>query len=174
MVKNQQTKFRIFGAWADDKEENWLGEMSRQGWHFQRYTPVGFYRFSPGEPLDYTYRLDFINSKIAHEEYVQLFKDAGWEYLGSTSGWQYFRTLNNDGTTPEIFSDAESKIQKYQRLLGFLVILLPVLIFSLTSTFDRQGSSIYAVAFFIQRIIFVFYAYAMIRIFLRIRRLRKI
>jgi hypothetical protein len=35
-------------------------------------------------------------------------------------GWQCFRQAALDGASPEIFSDNESKIQKYERLLVVL------------------------------------------------------
>jgi hypothetical protein len=68
-------------------------------------------------------------NKDKFEEYVQIFKDAGWEYVGEMSNWRYWRKRNTDGETPEIFSDNESKIKKYQRLLGIMGFFLFFLVF---------------------------------------------
>jgi len=48
-------------------------------------------------------------------------------------GWQYFRTLAEEGESPEIYTDPDSKIQKYRRLLTYLVIFLPIYIPIFTS-----------------------------------------
>ncbi len=126
---NTQTlsKNRWFWAWQDDKEETWLREMSLSGWHLVTAAPFGRYTFLSGEARDYVYRLDFqTTAQKDHSTYVKIFEDAGWEFVGAMSGWQYFRKLNQPGETMEIFTDTESKIQKYQRLLVGFVIFLPI------------------------------------------------
>lgn len=126
MEKQTITRYKWFWAWQDHKEEEWLQSMSLQGWHLVTMS-IGFYKFEKGEPANYVYRLDFnTNSSKNLIEYVGLFQDAGWEYLGRLSSWQYFRKLAAPGEEPEIFTDNESKIAKYQRIITFLVILSPV------------------------------------------------
>jgi hypothetical protein len=120
-------KFKWFWAWQDEKEENWLSEMSRQGFHLKTPGFFGSYEFTVGNPIDYIYQLDFITSSNKDmAAYLQLFKDMGWDYLGNMGGWQYFRTEVANGDTPQIFSDNVSKIQKYQRIIGILLIYLPI------------------------------------------------
>jgi magnesium-transporting ATPase (P-type) len=63
------------------------------------------------------------------DEYLQIFQDAGWEYVGEMSNWRYWRKQVVNGETPEIFTDNESKIKKYQRMLGIMVFFLVFLIF---------------------------------------------
>jgi hypothetical protein len=38
--------------------------------------------------------------------------------------WQYFRILAQEGESPEIYTDPDSKVQKYRRLLAFLIVFL--------------------------------------------------
>jgi len=134
------TKFRWFWAWQDEREEAWLGAMSRDGWHLSEFGFPGVYYFRKGEPKDYAYRLDFQTSKLKDRgAYLQLFRDAGWEHLGNMSGWEYFRKEANPGEEPEIFTDPESKIAKYRRVLRALVIFFPIL-FILFSTSWRHLS----------------------------------
>ena len=68
MVENNvetKTIFKIFFAWQENKEEKWLREMSKEGWHLYR---VGFfnYGFKIGWVGDYVsiYR---IHSKQMHK-----------------------------------------------------------------------------------------------------------
>ncbi|MBN2083705.1 MAG: DUF2812 domain-containing protein [Anaerolineales bacterium] len=131
-------KFRWFWAWQDDHEEEWLGSLSREGWHLSELGVPGVYYFRKGEPMRYAYRMDFQTSRMQDREaYLQLFRDAGWEHVGKMSAWEYFRKEAKPGEEPEIFTDPESKILKYRRVLWFLVIFFPIL-FILFSTSWRH------------------------------------
>lgn len=121
-------KFRWFWPWQDEVEEAWLREMSQQGLHLATIGLAGRYTFFPGQPQDYVYRLDYINPAKDKPAYLQLFQDAGWEYIGEMAGWQYFRQLAQNGELPVIYSDAESKAEKYRRLLAFEVFMMLILV----------------------------------------------
>ncbi len=127
-------RWKWFWAWEDEKEEQWLRAMSQTGWHLAAVPFPGRYKFQAGPACDYVYRLDFINDRKDFDHYLQLFKDTGWEHLLQFGSWQYFRILARPGENPEIFTDNHSKIQKYQRVLFFLAISFPVLIFGMNAT----------------------------------------
>lgn len=131
-------KSKWFWPWEDEQEEAWLEEMSHQGLHLHKADILAQYDFVQDQPEDYIYRLDFQNSlkKKNKDAYLRLFADAGWEYLGEMGGWQYFRILSKPGETREIFTDPETKIDKYQRFLTWFVAIFPaywVIIISLLS-----------------------------------------
>jgi len=168
-------KFKWFWAWQDDREEEWLGELSRQGFHLQHPGFLGQYTFEQGQPREYAYRLDFVTSSKKNEDYYQIFRDAGWTRVGEMGGWQYWRKEIVDGRVPEIFTDNASKIQKYQRLLGLLVIFFPIYIVFLTNSnrFIRvQGSGIFGTI--LEIIFFVFFAIIMLILFGMLKILRRI
>lgn len=120
MERKSVTKFKWFWAWQDEAEERWLGEMSKKGYHLSSVGIPSIYNFTVAEPRDYVYRLDFRSfAKKDNLEYLQLFRDAGWEYIGGMSAWQYFRKEARPGEVTEIFSDYHSKIAKYKRILTF-------------------------------------------------------
>lgn len=52
-------KNRLFWPWQDEKEEAWLEEMSREGWHLQAVKLLCTYTFVMDEPAPYVYRLDY-------------------------------------------------------------------------------------------------------------------
>jgi hypothetical protein len=163
-----------FWAWEDYKEEAWLGEMSHTGWHL-KYT--GFptvYTFLRGDPLDYVYRLDFISSgKGSKNEYFQLFQDAGWEHISAMGGWQYFRKLPRPGEEPEIYTDNESKIEKYRRVLLFMVIMMVVLMPSFMTIFrGDMGQSLRFIQV-IYTVLAVFYTFAIVKLVQRINQLKR-
>jgi hypothetical protein len=176
MEKNTFTKFKWFWAWQDEAEEAWLGEMSKKGYHLVSTGVPTLYTFAPGEPRDYIYRLDFHTfSKRDKQEYLQLFSDAGWEHLGEMSAWQYFRKEARPGEADEIFTDNESKRAKYKRVLAFLCLFFPVLTF----VFWGRLAGDYPIPWWgaIQVIILLvmaLFTYAIIRLVIRIKQLKKL
>jgi len=174
-MERRMRKFRWFWAWQDDKEEHWLEEMSAQGWHLTEIALPIQYTFTAGEPRRYAYRLDYITVKRAERaSYYQLFRDAGWEHLGEMSNWQYWRKEITSEETPEIFTDADSKVQKYRRLLGILIVLFPVYItIFLTQTSDRYGD-FGMVIHLLYLAIMVLYAYGILKLIHRISQLRRL
>jgi hypothetical protein len=174
VVKTTHRKFRIYWAWQDDKEEAWLREMAGQGWHLSSLALPGFYTFTRGDPQDVVYRLDFVTSKTDLDEYKQLFADAGWEHCGTLSGWQYFRKPAGAGGADEIYTDTESKIEKYYRLLGYAFIFLPIMIIVVTRIEYWRVSALHQVVFVLSAILLILYAYIFIRILMRIRQLRRL
>lgn len=169
MTENVIRKYKLFWAWQDEKEEAWLRQMSQEGLHLVSLGFPGFYNFTPGEPANYVYRMDFITDSKDRANYLQLFKDAGWEHLGHMGGWQYFRTLAGEGELPEIYSDPDSKIQKYRRLLAYLTIFLPISIILFTRGSESPGYPIIQVVY---AVLMVVYTFAVVNILGRISKLK--
>ena len=96
-MNETKTVWRFFTPDDYDKEEEFLTEMSRQGWHFISFR-VFVYKFEKGQPVNYTYKLDYINDKKADKSnYLAMYEDCGWEnvfeYPVPVRGgaWEYFR-----------------------------------------------------------------------------------
>jgi hypothetical protein len=182
-METSLTKTRWFWPWQDEKEEAWLGEMSTEGWHLRSVALMGRYSFETGDARLYTYRLDYIMlNKDKRAEYLQIFQDAGWEYIGEMSNWQYWRKPAVAGETPEIFTDNDSKIKKYQRLLlylAFMLILLVILgrsLFTGSQAFADVSSVITMIYFFGQllyAILIPIYIVIVVKLILRINQLKK-
>jgi len=166
------SKYKWFWAWQDDKEEAWLTQMSQEGLHLKSLGFPGFYFFTPGEPANYVYRLDFVTDNKDYQNYLQLFKDAGWEHLGRMGGWQYFRTLAGEGELPEIYSDPYSKVQKYRRLLIYLTIFLPIMIVVVSRV--HEAPSFYVGVQAVYAVLLGVYIFAVVKLIGRIRTLRHV
>ena len=175
MTNELVTKLKWFWAWQDEKEEAWLAEMARQGLHLNTVPFPGSYQFKSGEPADYVYRLDYQSLKTKDKEsYLQLFKDAGWEQVGEMGGWMYFRYEAAKGAAPEIYSDRESKIGKYQRVLSYLAIFLPLMVVMMPNI---AGTEKYGPFFVILEalafLIMVLFTIGIIQLFRRINQLKR-
>ena len=168
MEKTKLRKYKWFWPWQEEAEEAWLRDMSQHGWHL---TDVGLpiaYIFESGEPEDFVYRFDYPSfSKQDREDYLQLFVDAGWKFIDERSGWYYFRQPGQADQELEIYTDAESKISKYQRLLAFASIILMALLVSLVNT---RGE----IWFFIFFPLLLIWAYIFARIWILINQLKRI
>jgi hypothetical protein len=175
MEKKMMRKFKWYWPWQDEEQETWLTEMSHEGWHLSSVGLPSFYYFESGGPKDFVYRLDYrSHSKRDQEDYLQLFEDAGWEHVGEISGWQYFRKPAGAEGGLEVYTDPESKIEKYRRLLGFLLIILLPLFISLTSLVRRSDSTWMLILLLVTSLLAVLYVFMCIKIFLRIRQLQRI
>ncbi len=166
-------KFRLFWAWEDEREEAWLREMSQQGCHLKEVVLPGIYTFEKGEPRDYVYRLDYTSTMKKNDDYYSLFRDAGWEYLGEMSAWQYFRKEAVAGEAPEIYTDNESKVQKYRRLMGFLLIFLPIIIINVINM-SRIESKTAFVLMWVNVVLLGVYVFGMIKLYLRVQALKRL
>ena len=165
-------QFHWFWAWDDEKEETWLREMAKSGWHFKSVTLPGNYVFEQGMPRDDVYRLDYLFNRKDMVNYLQIFQDAGWDYMGEMNSWQYFRKEARDGEIPEIYSDNESKSKKYQHIMLVLIIFLPIFA-NFTSILSRGDSDIMHILELFWAVWMVFYVYAMVRLLRRILQLKK-
>lgn len=174
MARERMSKFKLFWAWEDEKEEIWLEGMSRTGWHLETPGFPGFYHFAEGGPREYSYRLDFRTGSLRSlQEYLQICRDAGWEELGRVGSWYSFRKENRGGERPEFFSDRHSRIQKYQRLLAVMVIFLPLMLNGLRLLFKHGSSWLFAATAILYVFLLLGWIYAVIRLPRRIGQLKK-
>lgn len=174
MGKEKMTKFKWFWAWDDEKEEKWLEAMSQNGWHL---VDPGFpcvYHFIKGEARSYSYHLDFRTGSFKSlQEYLQICRDAGWEMLGRMGSWYYFRKEYRGSEKPEFFSDKQSRIQKYKRLIVFLAIFLPIMLNGMRIISQREASWAISAIGILYIFIIAGWIFVMVRLLLRIRQLKK-
>jgi hypothetical protein len=165
-------KFKWFWAWEDEKEEDWLAEMSANGYHLKSIGIPGIYTFDAGASRNYVYRLDFNAGRKGYQEYLQIFQDAGWEHLCEYGSWKYFRTQAQGGEIPEIYTDNESKVKKYSRIMLFLIIFLPIYTMMLRNLSKASGL-FYEIATVVFFLFMLIYAYAILMFIRRIGQLKK-
>lgn len=168
--------------WQDEKEEAWLGKMASEGWHLSRVALPCTYTFERGEPRADCYRLDYMYLEPKKwPEYVQIYQDAGWEYLGEMSNWRYWRKRGGASEGAEIFTDYESKITKYRRVMGFMAFFLVLLVFLGSQTLTRSApedlgsvvQGIYLVGRVLYAIVIPLYVVIVIKLVQRINQLKK-
>lgn len=124
-MSRTKTLWRFFLAHQDSKQEAWFEEQARTGWHLRRPGLFGF-TFEEGQPQEERYRIDYHALRgEKRAEYLALFREAGWTFLGESANRYYFRA-RPEALSPEILSDPESRkdrIRRELRILGFLAAL---------------------------------------------------
>ena len=103
----RQTKIRFFTIADYNEEQAWLEEQHENGWKLVKVTAPCFFTFEECVPEEVSYRLEFNQTK-ATDDYLQMYEDYGWEYIGGCINWSYFRKPVADSTAErenEIFSD---------------------------------------------------------------------
>lgn len=134
-------EYKIFTIFNHEDEEKWLNEKAAKG---EFLTDVGFcrYVFEDGEPGKYVYRLEMLDEFPKHYksvEYLRFLEETGIEHVASMLRWVYLRKKSADGVF-DIYSDIESKIRHYKRIINLaniliflqLIVSIPNLILNLT------------------------------------------
>ncbi len=128
-MKNTKIEWKLFTIADWEKEEQYLRTQHQHGWKFTSVSFLLRYHFVQCEPEDVVYQLDYNPDSSAHKpEYLQIFRDCGWEHLQDFMGYSYFRKPASAMQGEEtIFSDDASRLDMLQRIIkGRLLPLLPI------------------------------------------------
>jgi len=128
--------------WDFEKEERWLNGMAASGRHLVRYT-LGSYHFEVGEPGAWIYRIELLPSSPGSakgREYLTFLRDTGIEIVGTHLSWAYLRRPAAGGPF-ELFSDLDSRIAHYRRVLALFGGLLAALVAAACGLIVTAGDS---------------------------------
>ena len=131
-MSNRKTMIRFFTIADYEEEEIWLREQHKNGWKLVKTVLPCFFIFENCTPEDVVYRLDYKNN-TEKGDYLQIFKDYGWEYFNRCAGWLYFRKLvsNTDAEQDsEIFSDDASRVDMVNHIVKTRILPLLVIFFA--------------------------------------------
>lgn len=170
-MRDTKTEFKIFTIPEWKKEETYLREQHKNGWEFVSVSAICRYHFKRCEPRDVVYQLDYNPESTTHkEEYVQMFRDCGWEYLQNYVGYSYFRKAASemDGEE-EIFCDDASRLDMMKRVFQqrmtpllcvfFLIIIPQILMQSLIDTpVNYVLLAVFCILFVLYFILFIMFA----------------
>ena len=127
-MKLTKKTFRIFTVADWEAEEKYLREMHRRGWKLRKGGVI--YTFDRCEPEDVVYQLDYNPEGLKHRnDYLQLFKDCGWEYVQTFNEYSYFRKPADELADKEegIFCDDSSKLDMVRRVwMGRMLPLMAI------------------------------------------------
>ena len=129
------TKINFRSLLDYEPTEKYLDLMSKKGYQL-REIDLYSYRFQKTDEIEMKYRLFFLdkNNKERKPEIIQLFEDAGWEYV--TNSKQYSLeclVFKSDARLNlEAYTDIESKKEMLQSIIKSIANIWFVLWFPLT------------------------------------------
>ncbi|MBE5865394.1 MAG: DUF2812 domain-containing protein [Lachnospiraceae bacterium] len=137
-MSNRKIKLAFFTIAEWEREQEWLMKQHRAGWELRNATLPCFYTFEKCKPEDVVYQLDYNKDGLEHKsEYIQMFRDCGWEYITDMAGYSYFRKpVSEMNEKEEIFCDEDSRIDMLERVFRgrmipciaiFFLIIIPQL-----------------------------------------------
>lgn len=156
-------EFKWFTIVDYEEEGEYLREMHKAGWKVNKVTLPGFYFFESCEPEDVVYQLDYNREGLLHrDEYVQMFRDCGWEYVFDFVGYSYFRKPASGVEGEEtIFCDDASRLEMIKRvfrgrMFPLLVVFCCLILPQLVEQF-QGGTPLHSVLFWVFVLLFVLY-----------------
>ncbi|PEB50851.1 signal peptidase I [Bacillus pseudomycoides] len=169
--------FKLFTAWNLEKEEAYLRKMHREGWALQNYNLM--YTFKKTEPKDVVYKadfkLDYRNSLVNQKEYLEIYEMSGWKYVTSFTKWHYFcKEVIDDNELPDIYSEKETKIERFKDLLKVLVLFFAIYLLGMYPSFLEPSEVTVPIwAKSMMGFIGCMYVYIFVRLFWKIKKLKK-
>lgn len=116
-------KFKLY--YDKDEEQDWLQKMSLDGWALKNFF-LGVYTFVSCEPGEYIYQIDLLDNWSGDKkDFAAFMEDSGVEVVSQWYRWVYLRKKAEDGPF-EMYTDAESKIDQYNRIKKFFQVALIV------------------------------------------------
>ncbi len=124
-----------------DKEVAWLNKEASQGNSFIKFF-LGFYFFEKTEEDKYQYDIDLLTTYNDFDNFKSFMKESDIEVLSRWYKWVYVRKLN-DNKLFELYSDLDSKIEHYQRIMkmfkvAFIIELICLFIEILVPLIENQ------------------------------------
>ncbi len=172
-------KFAFFTIPEYEKEQEWLRKQHQAGWKLTKATLPGFYRFEKCEPEDVVYQLDYNQEGLSQKnEYVQIFRDCGWEHITDMAGYSYFRKpVAQMNGKEEIFCDDDSRMDMIERVFKgrmiplfviFFLIIIPQMLIQ-----SHMGTFVNGVLFGVLLVVFVMYLVIFIQFGTQYAKLKK-
>lgn len=176
---------RLFVLSEFVEEQTYLMEMQRNGWKLKSYSIFGGYNFEECAKEEWVYELDYKVVINDFDDYLQLYKDCGWEYILEFNSFYYFRKkVTAEDYDRSIFSDDQSRYDLCNRILTrsvlclipvcliFFVILIPNFI----SNFENDLATSDHTHLIVQGVLIAFYLFLfriLLKIILRLRKTMK-
>lgn len=144
-MKETKTEFKWFTIMQWREEQEYLRAKHNDGWALSRIGFPGFYHFDRCEAEDVVYQLDYNPEGLAHKsEYVQMFRDCGWEYMMDFVGYSYFKKpADKMNGNEEIFCDDTSRLDMMKRVFKGRMTPLLIILFAIIipQIFMQMGQS---------------------------------
>lgn len=89
--------------WLVGEHESWLSHMASKGYHLVKLNRV-FSVFEKRKPAEMQYRIELVNGLALSLEQIELYEEAGWDYIESSKYYHVFSSPVERGAA-EVYTD---------------------------------------------------------------------
>lgn len=111
-----------------EEEEKWLSEQAAEGCYLLRCQRPE-YVFMMCENTECKFKADYAPEVKNKEEYLEKFKNAGWQYVCGGDGYHYFASESGKKSNEEVFDTQESNKQVSESKRGQYISFLAMSLF---------------------------------------------
>lgn len=126
-------------AFDEERALRKLHELAKEGWFLEKFTLMGTYRLTRGEPREIIYSMDYKRlDEIDQVEYIEMFEASGWEHMYSYYDMHFFAAPPD---TIPIYTEKESHLHKYrtQRIQCFRWTLMSLIFLVFLFVLAKKG-----------------------------------
>lgn len=171
MSKKKKVKLIGLDEWHIEEQEAWFSDMSKQGWKLEKLT-LWTAVFVEMEPEELRYRIEIANrDKHLEEAHIQLYQDAGWEYVTSRRYIHIFREKEAGKafelhTDPSVQAESIEILKKsiWNRGIGILLLTVLMVSLQLSSIFNLTSYDLLGDGFITSSFILILYFFLAIHI----------
>jgi hypothetical protein len=171
-MSETKTVWHLWWGWNPEKVENWIEEMENEGWNLIKVDfNYMWFKFEKGESRKVRYCVDYQNN--VEDNYFELFKEYGWELVDNiTTPWYIWRkSYKNE--RPNIYTDTKSLIERNNRLLKTMGIVLPTQFFMIYLALKNPSGKIELTFGLFGLIMIIFFGYAIAQLYRNNKKLEK-
>ena len=127
-----KTVWHWWWGWNPEKIEDWLEEIELEGWNLFQvdFNHIRF-KFEKGESRKMRYCVDY--QEDVDENYFELFKEYGWELADDGILPWYIWRKSYENERPSIYTDTISLIERNNRqlwIVGILIVMDTIVFYS--------------------------------------------
>lgn len=125
---------KSFGSNSTEEEEKWLSDQAAEGYFLLRCNRPE-YTFFMCEKSTVQFKADYAPNVENPKEYLEKFKNAGWEYIWGSNGYHYFCTETPEAVDSSVFNserNAEDILRDKKRQISGI---LGMALFGLAASF---------------------------------------
>lgn len=163
-MKEIKTIWHLWWGWNPEKIENWLEEMEDEGWNLIK---VDFnhmrFKFEKGESRKVRYCVDYQNN--VEDNYFELFKEDNWELVDNIATPWYIWRKSYKNERPNIYTDTKSLIERNNRLLKTVGLVLPSQFFMIYLALENPSGKIELFFGLFGLIMIVFFGYVIVQLY---------
>ncbi len=173
--------YKVFAAWQHEKEEELLNEMSSKDYHLTKTRAIR-YTFEESKQERYIYRIELLEnsfSSVKSQEYIEFLKETGISVVGNNTRWIYLRK-EYDEVGFDIYSDIDSKIVHFKRILRLISVVLAINLLNLINMMINHSMHFFkfsevwiALPIYLITLLTIIVLFGLVKIFKKIKKLEK-